>query len=177
MIKVVVLDADKTLWDHPNISNLKPPLKLVNENSLEDSSGSKVTLFSGVRETLQELKDMGFYLVLATWNIPEKTEIVLSTLKLKNYFDLIVSREYPFKFIYISHIISLLRQSKKVEIKPEEILFVDDRRVHFGNTWLYVGNVNCLEMWGDINNHKQIIEKIKSIYNSEKLSEKNYSNI
>ncbi|MFP3189416.1 MAG: magnesium-dependent phosphatase-1, partial [Sulfolobaceae archaeon] len=45
MIKVVVLDADKTLWDHPNISDLKPPLKLVNENSLEDSSGSKVTLF------------------------------------------------------------------------------------------------------------------------------------
>ncbi|BCU71346.1 magnesium-dependent phosphatase-1 [Stygiolobus caldivivus] len=176
MIKVVVFDADKTLWDHSNISALKPPLKILNEDSIEDSNGHRVTLFPDVRETLYELKDMGFYLALATWNIPEKTEAVLSALKLKEYFDLIISREYPFKFIYISHIISMFRLLKKVEIKPNEILFIDDRRVHFGNTWLYVGDVNCLEMWSDVNNHKQIIEKIKTIYNSKKLSEKNYSN-
>ena len=175
MIKVVVFDADRTLWDHPNISNLKPPLKIISENSIEDSIGNKVTLFPEVRETLRELKDMGFYLALATWNIPEKTELVLNTLKLKDFFDIVISREYPFKFIYISHIISLFRQ-RKIEVKPHEILFIDDRRIHFGNTWLYIGNVNCLEMWNDVNSHKQIIEKIKTIYNSKTISEKNYNN-
>jgi len=161
MIKVVVFDADKTLWDHHNISIFKKPYKLLSENSIEDFSGNKLTLFPEVRETLKEIKNMGLITALATWNLPEKTDEILTLLKLKDYFDIIVSRDYPFKFLFISEIINRTRE-KGVLVKPEEIMFVDDRRVHFGNVWLYLGNVKCLEMWGDIHSHKQILEKIKS---------------
>lgn len=161
MIKVVVFDADKTLWDHHNISIFKKPYKLVNENSVEDSSGNKLTLFPDVRDTLKKIKDMGIITALATWNLPEKTEEILTLLNLKEYFDIIVSRDFPFKFLYISEIINRVKEMD-ITIRPDEIIFVDDRRVHFGNVWLYLGDIKCLEMWNDIHSHKQILEKIKS---------------
>ncbi|BFH74473.1 magnesium-dependent phosphatase-1 [Sulfurisphaera javensis] len=161
MIKIVVFDADKTLWDHYNISIFKKPYKLINENSIEDSEGNKLTLFPEVRETLKNIKDMGLLLGLATWNLPEKTDEILSLLGLKEYFDIIVSKDFPFKFIFLIEIINKIRE-KGISIKPDEIMFIDDRRVHFGNTWLYLGNVKCVEIWSDIFHHKQILEKIKS---------------
>ncbi len=175
MIKLVVFDADKTLWDHHNISLFEEPLKIINQNSIEDSKGNKLTLFPSVRETLQKLKEMGLYLALVTWNFPEKTQLVLKALKLDHFFDLVVSHDYPFKFLYISEIISRFHE-KGINLKPVEFVFIDDRKINFGNTWLYIGNVVCLEMWGDINDHRQIVEKIKTIYNSNEFSEKNYSN-
>ncbi|MEM3292941.1 MAG: magnesium-dependent phosphatase-1, partial [Metallosphaera sp.] len=36
MIKLVIFDADKTVWDHYNISEFEAPLKLVDENVLQD---------------------------------------------------------------------------------------------------------------------------------------------
>ncbi|GAA5418926.1 hypothetical protein Stok01_00882 [Sulfurisphaera tokodaii] len=161
MIKIVVFDADKTLWDHYNISIFKKPYKLINENSIEDSEGNRLTLFPEVRDTLKSLKDMGLFIGLATWNLPEKTYEILDLLKIREYFDIITSKDYPFKFIFIAEIIDKMRE-KGIYLKPDEIMFIDDRRVHFGNTWLYLGNIKCLEMWSDIIHHKQILEKIKS---------------
>ncbi|AHC51779.1 magnesium-dependent phosphatase-1 [Sulfolobus acidocaldarius SUSAZ] len=176
MIKLVVFDADKTLWTHSNISIFRPPIRLIDENSVEDSIGNKLRLFENVRETLSEIRQMGLFTAMATWNIPEKTELVLSTLKLKDYFDVIVSNEHPYKFLYIIEIINKLSSLKNVKIKPDEIIFVDDRRSHFGNIWLYVGKVNCLEMWVDVTSYTQLLEKIKTIYKLKEESKKIYNN-
>ncbi|NON62588.1 magnesium-dependent phosphatase-1 [Acidianus sp. RZ1] len=160
MIKTVIFDADKTLWDHYNISEFEEPLKVINETQVEDSNGNKLTLFPSVKETLKELKKRGIIVGMATWNFPHKTTAVLKALELEKYFDIIISRDYPFKFIMITEILNNLRYEKNISIKPEEVLFVDDRRIHFGNVWLYLGNVKCVEMWKDIHDHKEIFSFI-----------------
>ena len=38
-IKLVVFDADKTLWTHSDISSLILPFKLVSSNILTDANG------------------------------------------------------------------------------------------------------------------------------------------
>mgnify|MGYP001772497648 CR=1 FL=1 len=162
MIKLVVFDADKTLWDHYNVSIFKKPYKLLNQNSIEDSTGNKLTLFPEVRNTLKEIKNMGLTIALATWNLPDKIDEILALLNLKEYFDIIVSRDHPYKFLLLAEIINRAKE-KGILVKPEEIMLIDDRKAHFGNIWLYLGNVKCLEMWGDIHNYKDILEKIKSL--------------
>ena len=160
MIKLVVFDADKTLWDHHNVSIFRKPYKLLDEDSIEDSAGNRLKLFPEVREILKEIKNMGLIIALATWNLPEKIDEILTLLNLKEYFDIIISRDYPFKFLFLIEIINRMKE-KGILLNPEEIVFINDRRDHFGNIWLYLGNVKCLEMWKDIHNHKEILEKIK----------------
>ncbi|QKQ99522.1 magnesium-dependent phosphatase-1 [Metallosphaera tengchongensis] len=159
MIKLVIFDADKTLWDHYNISEFQDPLTLAGRDVVVDSKGRTLSLFPNVRKTLEELRRRGVRLAMATWNFPHKTDKVLKALELYDYFDLIVSRDYPYKFVMISEIIREFRK-RNLNLKPEEILFVDDRRAHFGNVWIYVGKVNCLEMWKDISDHLEIISKV-----------------
>ncbi|MGC9105955.1 MAG: magnesium-dependent phosphatase-1 [Thermoprotei archaeon] len=162
MIKAVVFDADKTLWDHHNISAFVEPLRLVGTDSVEDSAGNKLTLFPYVRETLKEIKNMGLLLGLATWNVPDKTEKVLKLLGLWDYFDIIVSKDFPYKFLHLTELI-LIARDRGIKIKPEEIAFFDDRRVHFGNVWLYLGDVKCYEMWKDVKSFQEVLAIVKSL--------------
>ncbi|WP_338600592.1 magnesium-dependent phosphatase-1 [Sulfolobus tengchongensis] len=163
MIKAVVFDADKTLWDHHNISEFEEPLKIVDANTLEDSKGRALHLFPEVRETLRELKNRGYILGLATWNYEEKAIKVLSALDLMQYFHVIVAKPFPYKFLMLSYIMIEIRNRMNVRIKPDEILFLDDRRGHFGNIWLYLGNVKCLEMWKDVTRYVEIFDIIKGV--------------
>ncbi|MEM0263242.1 MAG: magnesium-dependent phosphatase-1 [Saccharolobus sp.] len=162
MIKAVVFDADKTLWDHHNISEFEEPLRLINNNTVEDSKGRTLHLFSDVRETLKELKNKGLIIGLATWNIEEKTKKILDILDLTQYFDIIISLQYPYKFLMIGHII-IESYKRGISLKPNEILFLDDRRWNFGNIWLYLGDVKCLEVGKDVTSYKDIFKIINDI--------------
>lgn len=165
MIRAIVFDADKTLWDHHNISEFEEPLKLVDANTLEDSKGRVLHLFPDVRETLKELKNRGYILGLATWNFEDKANKVLATLDLLQYFDIIVARPYPYKFLMLSQIIIEINAKTNLKIKPNQILFLDDRRGHFGNIWLYLGDVKCLEMWKDITRYSEIFSILSHVEN------------
>ncbi|EHP68770.1 magnesium-dependent phosphatase-1 [Metallosphaera yellowstonensis MK1] len=159
MIKAVVFDADKTLWDHYNISEFEEPFTVIEGNSLVDAKGRKLKVFQNVRRTLKELRERGIIIGMATWNFSHKTSLVLKALELEQFFDVVVSRDFPYKFLMLGDFILEMRRRGKT-IRPEEILFVDDRRVHFGNVWLYLGKVKCLEMWREVNDHLEILKRI-----------------
>ncbi|MCY0849959.1 magnesium-dependent phosphatase-1 [Sulfuracidifex metallicus] len=160
MIKVVVFDADKTLWDHYNISEFVEPLKKISEDEIEDSSGNKLKLFPNVRESLKELKRRGYILGVATWNLPEKASLVFNALELSQLFDIVVSRPFPFKFLMLTEIINELRK-RGVNVRRDEIMFIDDRRIHFGNVWLYLPGVKCIEMWKEMQDHIDVFKLLE----------------
>ncbi|MEM0173529.1 MAG: magnesium-dependent phosphatase-1 [Sulfolobaceae archaeon] len=160
MIKVVIFDADKTLWDHHNISEFEGELIRIDKDTITDSKGNKLKLAEGVRDTLEFLKSMKKIIGMATWNYEEKLIKILTMLEIRDYFDIIISRPYPYKFIMIKEIIRMLIE-RGIQIKPEEILFVDDRRQHFGYVWLYNGNIKCIEMWKDVKSFNELLDFIK----------------
>jgi magnesium-dependent phosphatase-1 len=162
MIRAVVYDADKTLWDHHNVSEFVEPIKIESQDTVVDSEGRKLVLFPEVKETLGYIKSKGLLLGMATWNFEDKVMRILSLLGIDQYFDVVVARSYPYKFIMLAHFINSLRR-KGIRIRPSEILFVDDRRLHFGNIWYYIGDIKCLEMWKDLKSHKELIGVIESI--------------
>lgn len=129
-VKLVVFDLDHTLWDHPNVSSLVFPLTLVTSDSVEDAERSKVTLFRGIRETLEALRDRGLVLSVASWNDPPP---VLELLRLFGLGELFkypqVEWDVP-KVEMIRRTVRLIRRNLHVDIRPEEILFVDDNEKH-----------------------------------------------
>jgi magnesium-dependent phosphatase-1 len=65
-IRLVILDADRTLWDHPDISSLTLPFKKVDKNSLIDAKGEAISLFDGIIDLLKGLKERGLIISLVT---------------------------------------------------------------------------------------------------------------
>ncbi len=39
-MRLLILDLDKTLWSHPDISSTNPPYRRVSEDAIADSHGS-----------------------------------------------------------------------------------------------------------------------------------------
>jgi magnesium-dependent phosphatase-1 len=130
LVKLVVFDLDRTLWDHPTVSSLVFPLTLVTSDSVEDAERSRVTLFRGIRETLEALSDRGLVLSVASWNDPPPVLELLRLFGLGEFFKYPqVEWDVP-KVEMIRTIVRLVRRNLHVDIRPEEILFVDDNEKH-----------------------------------------------
>ena len=67
-IKLVVFDADKTLWTHPDVSSLVLPFKLASRDVLTDVNGETFRLFDGIRELLEGLENRRVINAIASWN-------------------------------------------------------------------------------------------------------------
>jgi magnesium-dependent phosphatase-1 len=103
---------------------------LVTSDSVEDAERSRVTLFRGIRETLEALSDMGLVLSVASWNDPPPVLELLRLLGLGEYFTYPqVEWDVP-KVEMIRTIVRLVRRNLHLDIGPEEIPFVDDNEKH-----------------------------------------------
>ncbi|QOJ79077.1 magnesium-dependent phosphatase-1 [Infirmifilum lucidum] len=119
-MKLLILDLDRTLWSHPDISSTSPPYRRVSEDAVTDSHGNTIRLNPCARELLALAKSKGLLLAVASWNNPEQALAALEALGLKEYFDLIVVEPHPFKEEMIKRILASL------ELAPEDAIFVDD---------------------------------------------------
>ncbi|MDH5770118.1 MAG: magnesium-dependent phosphatase-1 [Candidatus Bathyarchaeota archaeon] len=149
VIRLVVFDADMTLWDHFDVSSLKLPFKRVDENSLVDAKGASFSLFNGIRELLQELKKMRIMVALATWNKPEHVSEAIHLLEMEQFFTSVESEFHSGKHLLIKKILSKLSK-EGIQVKPGEILYVDDRNIHLRDIRDTVGKVAFLQMWKDV---------------------------
>jgi len=160
-IKLVIFDADKTLWDHPDVTSTKPPFQRISGDTLVDTVGSEIHLYKGVREMLQQLKEHGIIISLASWNTPEPCFEALEKLDLLEYFRHPKIHLHLEKHKMIKELLEDLRQ-EGIEIEPDEILFVDDNTRHFVDVRKQIGEVRFLQMWANVKDHQEILEYVRS---------------
>jgi len=158
-IKLVIFDADKTLWDHPDVSTTNPPFQRTDENTLVDTIGSEIRLYEGVREMLQRLKEQGVIVSLASWNTPESCLEALQKLDLLRYFKHPKVQPHPEKHKMIKELLEDLRKDG-VKIEPSEILYVDDKSRHLGDVRKQIGEIRFLQMWVDLKDHTEILKYV-----------------
>jgi len=160
MPKLVVLDADKTIWSHGDISSCKPPFRRASETKIIDSRGEVIELYPGVRRLLRELKSMRATLALVTWNMPDPVIEALEKLGIRGCFDFIRAEPHPEKHKMIA---SLLEELSKmgVEVKPRDIIYVDDRDLHLPAIVREIGQVRFIHMWVDVKSHDELLKQIK----------------
>lgn len=162
MLKLVVLDLDRTLWNHPDASRLVEPLTLINHNTIADGKGEVLRLHPHVRWFLENTSRLGVPLTIASWNYPEITVRVLEVLGLKNYFSYLGIEPHPHKYKVLLKIIEWYKQRYGF-IQPPEILYVDDRRIHLDEIHSHVGQVLFLQMWVDIPGFRELYEYILTL--------------
>ena len=162
-MRLVVLDADMTLWDHPDISSLTLPFKKVDRNSLIDAKGETLRLFDGVRDFLKGLKKRGLIVSLATWNKPEHVDEAIRLLKTKKFFKFVEAEFVPNKHLFIARILARLSE-KGIQLEPHEILYVDDQTRHLKDIYDRVGRVIFLQMWRDVKEPREILTYIDDVH-------------
>lgn len=160
-IKLVIFDADKTLWDHPDISSSNPPFKRINEDTLVDTTGSEIHLYKQVREMLQGLKEQNVIISLASWNTPKPCFEALQQLDLLKHFKHPKVQPHPKKHKMIKELLEDLKEDG-IEVKPDEILYVDDKKKHLDDVRKQTGEIRFLQMWVDVKDHLEILEYIRS---------------
>jgi len=168
-IKLIIIDADKTLWDHPDISLTNPPFQRIDEDTLVDKIGSEVHLYKRVREMLKRLKEQGIIISLASWNTPESCLEALQKLDLLKYFRHPKVQPHPEKHRMIKELLEDLRE-EGAKIEASEILYVDDKSRHLGDVRKQVGEIRFLQMWVDVKDHTEILKYVRSCQGNTALT-------
>jgi magnesium-dependent phosphatase-1 len=168
MIKLIVLDADRTIWDHHNVTELVSPFKLVSEGVAEDANGVKVRLNGNVIDFLEFANKRGILISLASWNEPKNVFELLSLFRINKYFISPISEPHPNKYLMIQKIISNLSR-RGINIFPDEILYIDDRDIHLSEIRKKIGNVKFLRFGVDIKNWQEAIDEIRRNIDNSKI--------
>jgi len=156
-IKLVVLDLDGTLWDHPDVSTLTPPFRRVDHDSALDVEGGLVRLHDGMRQLIEELSKRGVLLSIASWNKPEPVHELLKLFELDSFFRHPMVQFHPNKERMVMELLERLGEDG-VTVEPEEILYVDDHDWHLVDIRGAVGPVNFLHAWKDVESPLEILD-------------------
>jgi len=158
---VLFIDLDGTVWNHLDVSALTPPFRRVSADVIEDSSGIKVRLHSGVREFLAGARNLGFIIASLSWNNPVKALEVLKAFGLSHYFDAHYIEPHPRKGELMAYALMDLSERVGVKLGPENVVYIDDRDIHVGEVREKVGNVLFLQAWRDFRDFKEALNIIK----------------
>lgn len=155
-IRLVIFDCDRTLWEHHDVAETKPPYRRVDEDTVEDARGDRVRLFPGAREVLDALLQRGLLISIASWNLPQIVSRIFDALGLTAYFTRPKVEFHPHKDRMIA---SLLRELAEdgIVLRPEEVLFVDDRLVMLETVRAAVGPIRTLQAGVDIADLKEVL--------------------
>jgi magnesium-dependent phosphatase-1 len=155
-IRLVILDLDLTLWDHRNVTALVRPFRRIGDDAIEDQSGVRVTLFPGVRTLLDGLRERGLIVACASWNDPRPVEEIFDLLNLGHYFHHKKIEPHPHKQQTIGALFGELAASG-ITLAPDEVLYVDDRRIHLDAIREAVGPVRFLQYGVDIKGLDEVL--------------------
>jgi magnesium-dependent phosphatase-1 len=158
-IKLVVFDLDRTIWNHPNVSSLVLPLKLVALDSVKDACGSEVTLIKGILETLETMTERGLAISVASWNDPPIVLELLRLLKLQRFFRFPqIEWDVP-KIQMIRAIVSAIQRTEGMQIEYDEILFVDDKDEQLRAVREANRQIRLAKAWAKPKSPQQLLER------------------
>ena len=160
---LLCLDLDGTLWDNDDVSALALPFKRINRDSFIDRNGVIVSLFPGVRDFLKETRQLPVIISTLSWNKFKNAYEALKVLDIAKYFDYILVEYHPRKDKMLLKLLSKIKRERKIEIKPESIIYVDDNEFHIADIRRDIGQVKFFHMWHDLKDFSELLEYIKRI--------------
>lgn len=144
--KVVFLDLDGTIWSSHDISAQTPPFKPLGGEEIVDYEGNIVKLKPGVREFLIWARKADIKVYSLSWNIPEIAYNALKAFGIYGMFKGHCIEYHPYKGRMMKNAV----EKFKLNVKPCQIVYVDDRRIHLDNVRKEVGDVVFIQMNVDI---------------------------
>lgn len=159
-VRLVIFDCDRTLWDHANVSELSLPFRRVDAETVEDAHGIRVRLLPGVREVLEALRRRGIVVSVASWNRPEQVFAIFDRLDLAGYFTRPKVEFHPYKEKTVAALLAELARDG-TDLRPEDVLVVDDRVVHARRIRRYIGPVRTLQPGVDCTDLREVLAHLE----------------
>ncbi|TMJ08909.1 MAG: magnesium-dependent phosphatase-1 [Bacillati bacterium ANGP1] len=156
-IRLVILDCDRTLWEHEDVFTLQPPFTRVDGQTVQDAQGEKVRLAPGARELLDALRRRGILISLCSWNRADLVFAILDLLGLTQYFVHPKVEFHPHKDRMITALLAELAGEGTV-LQPEEVLFVDDNPMMLEQVRQGVGPVRTLRAQPDVLDLRNVLK-------------------
>ena len=120
---LVILDGDGTLWSGDVLAGyLTTPLRQIDENTVEDYQGKRISLKEGAREVLEELRKRNIFVALASENRKLPVIALLRRLSISQYFNFL-EVSWTEKDEMILRILEIFKEGER---DPGKIFFVDD---------------------------------------------------
>lgn len=158
-IRLVILDCDRTLWEHEDVFTLQPPFTRVDGQTVQDARGEQVRLAAGARELLDALRHRRILISLCSWNRADLVFAILDLLGLTTYFVHPKVEFHPHKDTMIAETLAELAREGTV-LRPEEVLFVDDNPVMLEKVRQGVGPVRTLRAQLDVLDLRDVLKVI-----------------
>lgn len=163
---LLFLDLDGTLWDHKDISSLKPPFSRVDKGTIKDSNGVIIRLYEESLKLLKWARSNGAIVSTLSWNIPEKAMDAIKAFGLENEFDYFVITPEPNKGGAALKFLEQLKKKERCILPPCAIVYIDERDIHLKEVKEKLGNITFLMIWKDFSSFEDGRKLIE-----EKLSE------
>ena len=155
---LIVLDLDGTVWDHLDISSLYPPFRRAGPFTIIDSRGSAVNLRPHVRDFLLWARENGHILTTLSWNDFNVAYQALKTFEIESYFHYLAIEPHPRKDKMLYKLLRQIKEERGVEIKPKDIVYVDDRDIHVKEIRENIGLVLFIQFGKDVKCFLELVE-------------------
>lgn len=155
-IRLVILDCDRTLWEHEDVSTLRLPFTRIDDQTVRDARGTRVRLAPGARELLEGLRTRGTLISICSWNRPEPVFAILDLLGLTGFFVRPNVEFHPHKDRMIADLLAELAAEGTV-LRPDEVLFVDDNPAMLTRVRDGVGTVRTLRAGVEVRDLRDVL--------------------
>jgi len=155
------MDLDGVLWDNLDISSVSRPYFKVGDGMIENREGVRIRVNREAVAFIKWAKENGAIVSTLSWNIPENALEALEKLGVINLFDYQGIEYNPRKYERLLNIITSLR-NKGVSIRPEDVVYVDDRDIHVNEIRKYVGNIVFIHLWKEVKDFDEARKVVKS---------------
>jgi magnesium-dependent phosphatase-1 len=146
---LLFVDLDGTLWDHKDISALKPPFRRINESTIIDSNRVAVRLKSDMLDLILRAKKRGAIVSTLSWNNPENALDALKAFGILELFDYHAIDVHPRKGEYARRVVEEVKRDLGVELRECQIVYIDDRDIHLDSIRRHLGRIVFLRAWVD----------------------------
>lgn len=157
---VVFMDLDGTLWDHYDISLLKPPFTRISELEFTDSTGVVVRVYKLALEVLEYAVKRGFIVSTLSWNDPAKALEALKVLGLDGVFHYHAIENHPKKALMAQRVISAISEREPCR-DDIVVVYIDDRELHLEDMKRAFRNLLYVKAWESCRSVSECVELIE----------------
>jgi len=157
--RIVFVDLDGTLWDHEDVSQMKPPFRKIGEGVITDSHGSILRVREDMLKILSILREEGVLLSTLSWNDPDIALQALQELGLRDLFHYHAIEFHPRKDLMAEKALAFF--ASRHGCKDFKIVYIDDRDIHFKDFKERYPRTCFIMAWKDFAGFEEGLEKVK----------------
>ncbi len=149
-IWLLAVDLDGTLWDHEDVSRMKPPFRRISQYVIMDSQGDTLKVYEYMVKLIKWAKENNAIVTTLSWNQEDKAIEALKTLDLHRVFDYHLINPKPIKHILLNNLLEELRKSE-MNIQVNKIVYIDDHTWHLDEIRKLIGEIFFIHAHRDCN--------------------------